>query len=73
MDACSTTWTAADLAAIEAAIASGATKVKYADREVTYGSIADLFKIRAAIKAALGCCGGSLAGGRTYGEFHSGL
>jgi len=46
--------TLADLTAIEAAINSGATKVKYQDREVTYNSLAELYKIRDSLKQELG-------------------
>jgi hypothetical protein len=46
-------WTAADLSALEAAIASGVTKVKYQDREVTYGSLADMRAALAAMRRAI--------------------
>jgi hypothetical protein len=37
-------FTAADLRALESAIASGALKVKYRDQEVQYGSVDDLMR-----------------------------
>lgn len=41
-------FSATDLATVEAALASGALRVRYADgREVTYQSAADLLKVRA--------------------------
>lgn len=47
--------TKTDLAALEAAIATGATKVRYADgREVTYRSLAEMLRIRDMMKAELG-------------------
>jgi hypothetical protein len=46
--------TLADLEAIEKAINTGAMKVKYQDREVTYNSLTDLYQIRDNIKAELG-------------------
>lgn len=43
-------FSASDLATVEAAIATGALRVRYADgREVTYQSAADLLKVRATI------------------------
>ena len=44
----------ADLKRIEAAIASGTLRVRYADREVWYQSTADLLKAREAMKRELG-------------------
>lgn len=49
-----TTWTDADLTALNEAIATGALKVRYADgREVTYRSLADLRSIRDEVASAL--------------------
>lgn len=43
-------FSATDLATVEAALASGALRVRYADgREVTYQSASDLLKVRAMI------------------------
>jgi hypothetical protein len=43
-------WTTADLATVEAALATGALRVRYADgREVTYQSATELLKVRATI------------------------
>jgi hypothetical protein len=46
-------FTQADLTAIENAIASGALRVKFSDREVEYRSMNDLCKARDVIKAAV--------------------
>lgn len=47
-------WTAADVAALDKAIATGATKVRFADnREVTYRSVSDMWSIRREMVAAL--------------------
>lgn len=35
-------WTQSDIEKLKAAIAQGATKVKFADREVTYRSLAEM-------------------------------
>lgn len=47
-------WTLEDLKAIENAIASGALKVEYNDRTVTYRSINELMKARTLIRRCLG-------------------
>lgn len=39
-------WTQAQLDALNKAIANGSTKVKYADREVTYRSLSEMLKLR---------------------------
>ena len=48
------TWTLEDLAAIEAAIASGALEVEYNDRRVKFRSIKDLREARQMIMECLG-------------------
>jgi hypothetical protein len=47
------TFTQADLGAIEQAIASGYLKVKYEDKEVTYQSMEQMLKARAMIMSSL--------------------
>lgn len=49
----STTWTQADLTAIEQAIATGAMRVQYEDRAVTYRSLADMYRVRNDIRQCL--------------------
>jgi hypothetical protein len=39
-------WTQDQLTAIEQAIASGTTRVKYKDREVQYASLEELMRVR---------------------------
>ncbi len=47
-------WTIADVAALDKSIATGATKVRFADnREVTYRSISDMWAIRREMVAAI--------------------
>lgn len=53
--ATTTTWTLEDLAALEDAIAKGAKRVKYKDKEIEYRSVNEMFTILAAMKKALGC------------------
>jgi hypothetical protein len=49
-----TSWTQADLDAIEKAIASGALSVRYADKSVTYRTLTEMNTIRDQIRRALG-------------------
>lgn len=46
-------WTQADVTALEEAIALGATKVKYADKEVQYRSLAEMMALRRRMAAEL--------------------
>ena len=66
-------YTTEDLAAIETAIKSGTLRVKYADREVEYRSLDDLFRIRTAIRSDLGLIGDNGGRQRTYPEYGKGL
>lgn len=70
-----TTWTDADLVALDGAIATGALKVRYADgREVTYRSLADLRSIRDEVKAALDAAFAAMAKPRrVVAGYNSGL
>ena len=57
-------FTQEQLTAIEAAIASGTTRVRYSDREVVYASINEMLRVRDLIRADLGLVGED--GGRTH-------
>lgn len=70
---CEPTWTQEDLAAIEQAIATGANRVKYVDREVSYNSLTDLIRARDMIRRALGCVTADGGGNRRYASFSKGL
>ena len=48
-------WTLEDLAALETALAKGVRIVKYADKEVTYRTVAEMIQIRDMIRRSLGC------------------
>jgi len=48
------TWTTTDLDAIETALKSGTSRVRYADREVTYRSVDEMIRLRDLIREALG-------------------
>lgn len=47
-------YTLENLQALQAAIASGARKVKYGDRETEYRSLQDMLRIEKEMKQALG-------------------
>ena len=47
-------WTQEQLDALNAAIAEGATRVRYGDREVQYRSLAEMTQLRDAMRRALG-------------------
>lgn len=49
-------FTTDNLELLEAAIAEGALKVKYTDKEIEYRSLKDMLKIRDLIKKELGLC-----------------
>lgn len=50
----STTWTQADLEALESAIKQGVLKVDYNDRSVVYRSLAEMLQIRSLMRECLG-------------------
>lgn len=52
-------WTEAQLAALDAAIARGVLTVRYADREVTYHSAADMLRLRATMAQAIAAAAGT--------------
>jgi uncharacterized membrane protein (DUF441 family) len=49
-----TSWTQANLTAIEQAIAQGVLTVEFDGRRVTYQSVDAMFRVRSVIQAALG-------------------
>jgi hypothetical protein len=56
------TWTQADIDALKAAVKTGALRVKYADREVTYHSLTEMRSLLAEMIADVGAA----AGGKPY-------
>ena len=50
----STTWTLEDLEKLEKAMAEGALRVKYKDKEVEYRSLSEMNKLRNQMRKALG-------------------
>jgi hypothetical protein len=63
-------WTQTDLDKLEAAIATGARRVKYADKEVEYQSIDDMLKARDMIRRDLDT---SVRPARVWANFSKGL
>ena len=64
-------WSSDDLEKIEAAIAEGALRVKYKDKEVEYRSLREMLQVRDLIKASIG--GKKTRGTRLKAEFDKGL
>ena len=46
-------WSLEDLRVLDAAIATGARRVKYADREVEYRTLDDMLRVRDALRATM--------------------
>lgn len=66
-------WTESDLVVLEKAIAQGATRVKYADKEVEYRSLTEMMTIRDNIRTELGLNGTDPNPGRKFASFSKGL
>lgn len=64
-------WTTDQLAAVEEAIATGALRVKYIDREIQYQSTSELLRLRDRMRIALGLADPTQS--RKYGSFSKGL
>lgn len=67
-----TSWTQADLAALEAAIKRGVTSVSYADRQVQYASPVEMLKVRETMRSALDAESSIPAVRTTYARFRKG-
>lgn len=68
-----TTYTLAQYNALAAAIAEGATRVKYQDKEVEYRSLADMMKIKNMMEAELFPANNPGGARRTVAVYGSGL
>lgn len=66
------TYTTEQYQALSAAIALGAVKVKYADKEVTYRSLQEMQALQYAMAQDLGLFNKG-NGGKTYPAYNSGL
>ena len=66
-----TTFTLIQLTTLETAIAQGTLKVKYADKEVTYRSQAEMLQLRDIMRQELGTA--STGSNRRLATFNKGL
>lgn len=66
-----TSWTIADLQMLEKAIAQGALRVKYADKEIEYRSLDDMLRLADLMRKDLGTVNPNA--GRKYADFNKGL
>jgi len=64
-------WTQTQLDALEAAIAEGALSVQYADRRITYHSLAEMLRLRDQMRTDL--AGDDAPVRRKYAQFSKGL
>lgn len=64
-------FSASDLAKLEAAIAQGVRRVKYSDKEVEYNSFEDMMKARDLIRKELGLVDGRF--GRILSQHDKGV
>lgn len=64
-------WTSDQLAALEAAIATGTTRVSYGDKDVTYRSLDEMLQLRDTMRRAID--GAVQAPRRFFGTYRSGL
>lgn len=64
-------WTINDLYRLEKAMAEGAIRVKYRDKEIEYRSLREMAQVRDLIKKKLGGTAG--ATNRRYANFSKGL
>ncbi len=67
-----TSWTEADIAALETAIKGGTLRVRFGDREVQYQSIGEMLKLLQTMKDAVAAAGPTGASRTTYARFRKG-
>ena len=66
-----TSWTHTDLESLERAIAQGALRVRYADKEVEYRSLMEMLQLADVIRRSLGLVDSNA--GRKFAQFSKGL
>lgn len=64
-------WTLDDVATLEKAIAQGALRVKYADKEIEYRSLSEMLRLLDVMRKDLGIS--SKNSGRKYADFSKGI
>ena len=67
-----TTWTQADIAALEAAIKRGDLRVRFGDREVQKNSITEMLKLLQTMKDAVAAASNASTTRTTYGVVSKG-
>jgi hypothetical protein len=67
-----TSWTQADITALETAIKSGVLSVQFGDRSVQYHSVAEMLKLLDTMKAAVEASSGTTTTRTTYAVFKKG-
>jgi hypothetical protein len=64
-----TSWTEADITALETAIKGGVLRVRFGDREVQYHSISDMLSLLQSMKEAVASSGSSATTRCTFASF----
>ncbi len=67
-----TSWTEADVAALETAIKSGTLRVRFGEREVQYQSVSDMLKLLQTMKDAVAIANNTAGKRTTYARFRKG-
>ena len=68
----STSWTQADVEALEAAIKGGTLRVRFENREIQYQSTSEMLKLLQTMKDALAAGSSGTWGRTTYASFRKG-
>jgi hypothetical protein len=67
-----TSWTSADIAALEAAIKGGVLRVRFADREVQYHSMSEMLKLLSTMKEMVATAASGRRSRTSYASFRKG-
>ncbi len=67
-----TSWTQADITALEAAVKGGTLRVRFGDREVQYQSMGEMLKLLQTMKDAVAIKEGTGSSRTTYARFRKG-
>jgi hypothetical protein len=68
----STSWTQADIEALEAAIKRGVLRVRFADREIQYHSVSEMLSLLQSMKSAVDAESSTPVVRTTYARFRKG-
>ena len=67
-----TSWTQADIEALEAAIKQGTLRVRFENREIQYQSISEMLKLLQTMRDAVDVAASTTASRTTYATFRKG-